>query len=152
MRLYARHCVARLGSPHGCATNLELPWMSPVSDLLSFFAKQQGKPTKRQGFFSLLRTPKLGVVLPRATFPSVRNSCVFVLCDLVTLSLQPLLFFFRFPCFLRVPIFLAFFCPFFFSKDFRGSAMRKALAFFRVSLAFFVQTQGLEGQGKADYN
>ena len=35
----------------------------------------------------------------------------------------------------------------FFSKDFRGSAKRRALAFFGVSLAFFSKKQGLEGQG-----
>ena len=36
----------------------------------------------------------------------------------------------RFPCFFRFPIFLAFLCIFpLFSKDFRGSAKRKTLAF-----------------------
>ena len=34
----------------------------------------------------------------------------------------------------------------FFSKDFRGSAKRRTLAFFEVSLAF-PKKQGLEGQG-----
>ena len=49
--------------------------------------------------------------------------------------------FFRFPYFFRFPISLACLCVFpFFSKDFRGSAKRKTLAFFGVS--------GLEGQGK----
>ena len=56
--------------------------------------------------------------------------------------------YFRFPCFFRFPISLAFLCVFpFFSKDFRGSAKRKTLAFFGVSLAFFFFKQGLEGQG-----
>ena len=47
-------------------------------------------------------------------------------------------FFSRFPCFCCFPISLAFLCVFpFFSKDFRGSAKRKTLVFFGVSLAFF---------------
>ena len=38
---------------------------------------------------------------------------------------------------MRFPISLAFLCVFhFFSKDFKGSAKRKTLAFFGVSLAF----------------
>ena len=44
------------------------------------------------------------------------------------------------------------FCPFF-SEDFRGSAKRKTLCFFRGPLIFSFfekkKKQGLEGQGKA---
>ena len=38
----------------------------------------------------------------------------------------------------------------FFSKDFRGSAKRKTLAFFGVSPAFFKKSKGLEGQGSGE--
>ena len=63
----------------------------------------------------------------------------------------PILAFFDFLAFLGFPISLAFLCvcPLF-SKDFRGSAKSKTLAFFGVSLAFFskkARLQGLEGQG-----
>ena len=55
--------------------------------------------------------------------------------------------FFRFPCFFCFPISLAFLGVFpLLSKVFRGSAKRKTLVFFGVSLAF-PKTQGLEGQG-----
>ena len=59
------------------------------------------------------------------------------------LTLQSLLFFFRFPCFFCCfPICLAFLWVFpFLSKDFRGSAERKTLAFFGVSLAFSKQSR-----------
>ena len=59
----------------------------------------------------------------------------------------PILAFFRFPCFFRFPIFLAFSCVFpSFSKDFRGSAKRKTLAFFGEKPLLFPKKQGLEGQ------
>ena len=64
-------------------------------------------------------------------------------------------FFFRFPCILRFPISLAFLCVFpFFSKDFRGSAKRKTLACFGVSLAFFSPKKrrvGGSGNGSNDH-
>ena len=66
------------------------------------------------------------------------------LCQ-ITLTLQSLLFsisllFFRFSLL---------FCAFFplFSKDFRGSAKRKTLAFLGKNPCFFPKKQGLEGQG-----
>ena len=51
--------------------------------------------------------------------------------------------------FLSFPIILAFLDPFLFSKDFRGSAKRKALAFFRgFACTFFCsKKQGLKSQG-----
>ena len=56
--------------------------------------------------------------------------------------------FFRFPCFFCFPIFLAFLGSFsFFSKDLRGSAKRRTLALFRVSLAFFQKSKGLRVRG-----
>ena len=52
------------------------------------------------------------------------------------------------PCLFCSPFSLAFLCVFpSFSKDFRGSAKRKTLVFFEVSLVFSKKKQGLEGQG-----
>ena len=49
----------------------------------------------------------------------------------------PILAFFDFLAFFCFPIFLAFLCVFpSFSKDFRGSAKRKTLAFFGKTLGF----------------
>ena len=59
----------------------------------------------------------------------------------------PILAFFDFLAFFVVR-FCFFFCAFSFSKDFRGSAKRKTLSFFGVSLACFQKKQGLEGQGQ----
>ena len=54
-----------------------------------------------------------------------------------------------FPCFLLFSDSPCFFVCFpSFSKDFRGSAKRKTLDFFGVSLAFFQKRQGLQGQGE----
>ena len=59
--------------------------------------------------------------------------------------------FFRFPRFFRSAVFLAFLCVFaLFSKDFKGSAGRKILAFFGASSLFLPKKQGLEGQGNGD--
>ena len=50
--------------------------------------------------------------------------------------------FFQFPCFFRFPIFLAFLCVFpLFSKDFRGSAKRKTLAFLGKNPCFFQKSK-----------
>ena len=61
---------------------------------------------------------------------------------------DPPIIVFCFPCLFCFPIFLAFWglLPFF-SKDFRGSAKREALAFFRGFPCFFSGKQGSEGQG-----
>ena len=55
----------------------------------------------------------------------------------------PTLAFFNFLAFFRFPISLAFLVRFsFLSKDFRGSAKRKTLAFFGISLVFFQKSKG----------
>ena len=60
----------------------------------------------------------------------------------------PILAFFDFLAFFRFPISLAFLCVFpFFSKDFRGSAKRKTLAFFGGFPCFFQESKGWRVRG-----
>ena len=99
--------------------------------------------------FPVVRLVPLGSSLPLGPTlkgPGSGNSVSQLVSFRHTLALTLLLsllfsislfFFFRFPLF-----FFAFFLSF--SKDFRGSAKRKTLAFFVV---FFQKKQGLEGQG-----
>ena len=64
-----------------------------------------------------------------------------------SLALQPLLFSFSF-FFVALRFSLLFLCFFpFFSRDFKGSAEREILVFFRGVLAFLPKKKGLEGQG-----
>ena len=65
----------------------------------------------------------------------------------------PILAFFRFLRFLHLGVFLAF-CAFLlsFSKDFKGSAEGKILAFFRGSSLFCQKRKDLEGQGMLGEN
>ena len=69
--------------------------------------------------------------------------------DLVKIPDPPILAFFDFLAHFVFRFPLLFLCVFpFFSKDLRGSAKRKTLAFFGVSHAFFSKKkEGLEGQG-----
>ena len=63
----------------------------------------------------------------------------------------PILAFFDFLAFFVCRFSLLFRCVFpFFSKDFRISAKRKTLAFFRGFPSFFPEKQGLEGQGRSN--
>ena len=73
-----------------------------------------------------------GITFPSCEFigPPLR-AAMQCLCALTTLTLQSLFFFFRFA------VFLAFLCVFpFFPKDFKGSAEREILVFFRGVLVF----------------
>ena len=69
-------------------------------------------------------------------YPSEANSLTLLNSLLFFFSISLLFSFFDFPCF--------FFCAFFlsFPRILGGSAKRKTLAFFEVSLAFFPKSKG----------